>query len=469
VRPVILRGKIVEDKLTMSGIQADNNQRAVNHARARRSGLPLPILGLIVLAFIAAMCVSAVSLADVVRSAWGSWLQESAPSVGGIGVGTEHNEYPRWNGQERVNLLVLGVDQRPGERGPWRTDTMIVVSVDPASKSAGVLSIPRDLWVEIPGYGQDRINTAYVTGDLNKFPGGGPALAKKTVQYNLGEPIHYYLRVNFLAFQQLIDSIGGVDVYVEHEIDDPTYPDMNYGYDPLRIPAGWQHMDGMVALKYARTRHSSSDFERMHRQQQVMLAVRDKVTRLDLLTKLLPHARELATTLGNSIQTDLTLDQLVRLAQLGSEIDRTRIRTATIDETMTRSWTTPQGASVLVPDRTKISVVHNLIFTAPESIADETAEIAAESARIQVLNGTRTVGVAAQAADRLERYGLRVDWIGDAEHADYVQSLVLVYSSKVVSARAVARALGLPESAVVTGADPGGDWDIKIILGADWK
>jgi hypothetical protein len=244
---------------------------------------------------------------------------------------------------------------------------------------------------------------------------------------------------------------------------------MNYGYDPLRIPAGWQHMDGALALKYARARHGSSDFERIHRQQQVMLAVRDKVTRLDLLPELLPRARELATTLGNSIQTDLTLDQLVRLARLGGEIDGTRIRTATIDETMTRSWTTPQGANVLVPDRTKMSVVHNLIFTAPESVGDDAAEIAAESARIEVLNGTRANGLAAQAADRLKKYGLRVDWVGGADRADYAQSLVLVYSGKMVSARAAARALGLPESALVTGADPGGDWDIKIILGADYE
>jgi LCP family protein required for cell wall assembly len=170
---------------------------------------------------------------------------------------------------------------------------MLVVSVDPESKSAGMLSMPRDLWVEIPGDGMDRINTAYMYGDLNQSPGGGPALAKKTVQYNLGEPIHYYVRVNFQVFQQVIDLMGGVDIYVEHDINDPLYPDMNYGYDPLRIPSGWQHMDGALALKYARTRHGSSDFERMHRQQQVMLAVRDKVTQLQLLPKLLPRALEM--------------------------------------------------------------------------------------------------------------------------------------------------------------------------------
>jgi len=429
--------------------------------------LPLPILGAIVLGFIFAQSFAIVLFIRVVRDAWTTRSAANPLPVGGIGVGVQHSEYPRWNGRERVNILILGVDQRPGEAGPWRTDTMIVISVDPVSKSAGILSIPRDLWVEIPGYGQDRINTAYVIGDLRKVPGGGPALAKKTVQYNLGEPIHYYFRINFAAFQQLIDLIGGIDVYVEHEINDPTYPDMKYGYDPLRIPAGWQHMDGVLALKYARTRHGGSDFERLHRQQQVMLAVRDKVMHFALLPRLLPRAREIAAALGDSVQTDLSLDQLVRLAQLGSEIDRARIRTATIDETMTHSWITPQGASVLVPDRGKMSVLHSLIFTAPMLAGDESTQLAAESARIVVLNGTRTNGLAARAAERLKAQGLHVSLVGSADRANHAQSLVLLYTGKMASARAAARALGLPESCIVTGGDPGGGWDIKIILGAD--
>ena len=450
----------------MSGIRANNSRRSVNDVR--RAGFPLPLLAFIVLVFIIALCFSALTIVGVVRSVWMNSHASGVPSVGGIGVGVEHNEYPRWNGKERVNILVLGVDQRPGESGPWRTDTMMVASVDPESKSAGMLSIPRDLWVELPGYGLDRINTAYVYGDLNQVPGGGPALAKKTVQYNLGEPIHYYLRVNFAAFQQVIDLIDGVDVYVEREINDPLYPDMNYGYDPLRIPTGWQHMDGTLALKYARTRHGSSDFERMRRQQQVMLAVRDKVTNLSLLPKLLPRARDLAKTLGNSIQTDLTLDQLLRLAQLGSEIERARIRTASIDETMTSSWTTPQGAMVLVPDRAKMAVLHNWIFSAPVAWEDEAAQLAAEAAGIVVLNGTRTNGLAGQAAEKLKAQNLSVSSVGSADRV-YAQSLVVVYTGKLASARAAARVLGLPESAVITGVDPDGDTDIKVILGTDWK
>jgi LCP family protein required for cell wall assembly len=429
------------------------------------------MLALIVIVFLIALSISAFALVNVVRSAFLDSSPPPSSSSGGIGVGAQLNDYPHWNGQERVNILIMGVDQRPGETGSWRTDTMMVLSVDPPSKSAGLLSIPRDLYVEIQNHGMDRINTAYVYGDLDKIPGGGPTLAKRTVQANLGEPIHYYLRVNFSAFQQVVDVVGGVDIYVEREINDPYYPSMNYGYDPLRIPAGWQHMDGALALKYARTRHGSSDFERMRRQQQVLLAVRDKVTNLGLLPRLLPRAGELAKTLGNSIQTDLTFDQLVRLAQLGSEIDRERIHIAAIDQTMTTNWTTPQGANVLIPDRTKMAVLHELIFTAPPAAADEAALVLAEAARIAVLNGTRTNGLAAQAAEKLRAQNLTVVSTGSADKV-YAQTLVLVYNGKEATARLAARALGLPASAIAAGVDAnagGVQADIRVIVGADWQ
>ena len=192
------------------------------------------------------------------------------------------------------------------------------------------------------------------------------------------------------------------------------------------------------------------------------------MSNLSLLPRLLPRARDLAKTLGNSIQTDLTLDQLLRLAQLGSEIERARIRTVSIDETMTSSWTTPQGAMVLVPDRTKMAVLHSWIFSAPVAEGDEAAQVAAEAAGIVVLNGTRTNGLAGQAAEKLKAQNLSVSSVGSADRI-YTQSLVVVYTGKLASARAAARILGLPESAVITGVDPGGDIDIKVIVGTDWK
>ena len=267
--------------------------------------------------------------------------------------------------QERINILILGIDRRQGERGPCRTDTMIVVTVDPQQGTAGLFSIPRDLWVPIPGYGENRINTANFLGDLKNYPGGGPALAKKTVSYNFGIPVHYYVRINFEGFKRIVDTIGGVDIYVEKEIRDDQYPDEHYGYDPLYIPAGLIHMDGELALKYARTRKADSDFHRAHRQQQVILAIIDKIFSLNLLPSLLPKLPELVRGLSDAVETDMPLDQLIALARLGYSMDFSQIKTVVIDETMTVEHTTPTGASVLLPIRDKIRPVVDDLFWSP--------------------------------------------------------------------------------------------------------
>lgn len=267
--------------------------------------------------------------------------------------------------QKRMNILLLGIDQRPGETGPFRTDTMIVVTIDPETGALGMLSIPRDLWVPIPGYGENRINTAHFLGDLHKYPGGGPALAKKTISYNFGFPVHYYMRLNFEGFRRLIDMIGGVDIDVPYEIRDDQYPDENYGYDPLYIPAGRIHMDGALALKYARTRKADSDFQRARRQQQIILAVKDKVLNLNLLPSLLPKIPELLRTLSDSIQTDIPTEELIQLARLARDLDAEHIKTVVIDEAMTAPQTTPTGAYVLLPIREKIRPVVDDLFLSP--------------------------------------------------------------------------------------------------------
>jgi LCP family protein required for cell wall assembly len=381
---------------------------------------------------------------------------------------------PRWGGTERVNVLVMGVDQREHEQGPWRTDTMLVLTIDPVTMSGGMLSIPRDLWVPIPGYEEGRINTAHYLGEIYDYPGGGPALAAKTVQYNLGVPIHHYARFNFTAFERLVDLIGGIDVYVEEEIADPTYPDEAYGYDPLYIPAGWQHFNGEMALKYARTRHSAGgDFDRASRQQQVLLAVFEQVTRLDLLPQLAPRAPELWQTLKGSVVTDLTLDQAIALAQLASEVDTENIRYVVIDEHYTQFWNTPDEQQVLIPVRDRIRELRDYIFTAeaslPQQEEDPAVRLETEAATIEVLNGTTTAGLAALTADSLQQHGLQVAHTDNADRSDYSESLIIVYTGKNYTAEHVASFLGLPLTAVVHGADPDAEYDITIILGADYQ
>ncbi len=260
-----------------------------------------------------------------------------------------------WNGVSRFTVLVMGLDRRPGETGlAYRTDTMMLVSLDPATNALGILSIPRDLYVEVPGYNQlQRVNTPMVLGELRQ-PDFGPQLAMQTIQYNLGIRVHDFMAVDFEAFIQFVDAIGGLEMEIPYSISDPLYPDMNYGYDPFYIRAGQQTLDGETALKYARTRHGDNDFLRAQRQQLVMYAVRDRLLDTDRLPQLIVQSPTLWAALQDNLYTGLTLDQIIQLALFLKDVPSENIRTGVINEAYTVGYTTPQGAQVLVPDRARL-------------------------------------------------------------------------------------------------------------------
>lgn len=260
-----------------------------------------------------------------------------------------------WQGEERVTVLLLGTDTRPSEVGyRTRSDTIMLLMLDPVTKQASMLSIPRDLYVDLPGRGLNRINTAYVYG-------GGP-LAVDTVEYNFGVRVNYYVVVDFKVFVTLVDEIGGIDVYVPKAISDPTYPDSYYGYDPFYISAGQHHMDGATALKYARTRHADNDYERARRQQAVIFAIREKVLSLDMLPTLVQRAPTLYGTLSDSIKTDMTLEEMISLALLAGEVPRENIRNGVIDSNYVTNYYTPEGSSVLIPNRSRIGGLLTDVF-----------------------------------------------------------------------------------------------------------
>jgi len=384
---------------------------------------------------------------------------------------------PDWSGKDRVTVLVLGIDERAQETGPWRTDTMIVLTLDPVSKQAGVLSIPRDLWVPIPGYSDGRINTAHFLGDLYGHTGGGPALAQETVEYNLGVPINYYVRVNFQGFVSVVDIIGGIDVYVEETINDPLYPNYNYGYDPLYIEAGWHHFDGEMSLKYARTRHGSSDFDRARRQQQVMSAILEKVTSVDLLPDLAKNGPEIYKLLEASVQTDMALDQMLALANLATQVDREQIRFGVIDQTCTQQWVTPEGAQVLIPLRERLRDVRDYVFAVdlPTPVPDQAespAQVAItptpEAATVSILNGTTRAGLAGATSDYLTANGVATANVGNAERQDYAASQIVMNRDKPMTAARIASLLKIPAATIVKGSDPNAAYDIVVILGGDY-
>lgn len=252
-----------------------------------------------------------------------------------------------WEGTERVNILLVGIDRRPGEAFVSRTDSMMVISINPETDSMSILSIPRDLYVQIPGYGQDRINTAVVYGSRDGDYLDGAALAMQTVSSNLGIPVHHFVMVDFGAFVRIIDLLEGIDVQVPYDINDTLYPDMDYGYDPLYIPAGLQHFDGQTALKYSRTRHADSDFNRAYRQQQVLFAARSKALSLGIGEMIL-RTPALYREVESGIRTDLNLEQIMRLAKTVSDIPSENMVNRVLDQDYVTSYRTPGGASVLL-------------------------------------------------------------------------------------------------------------------------
>ncbi|MBK7918107.1 MAG: LCP family protein [Chloroflexi bacterium] len=378
-----------------------------------------------------------------------------------------------WSGQERVTILMLGIDQRCEEDGPTHTDSMMLVTVDPVGLSAGILSLPRDMWVEIPSVGVDRINQANYYGEIYNYPGGGPALAVDTVEAFLGVKIDYYAAVNFDAFVEIVDQIGGIDIVVPEAITDETYPDRCYGYDPFQIEAGDQHLDGQTALKYARTRATfGGDVDRAGRQQAVVLAVRDRVLSLNMLPSLITKAPALWQTLQDNVRTDMSLEEAMQLALLVQEIPRSSIHTSVIDYDYVYAETTPDGRQVLVPNRDNIRQLRNELFTAPAiptpEIQNLPALMAAENARVAVLNGTPVFGLAGDTEAFLKSQNINVAEIGNADAATYRTTQIIDYGDHPNTQRFLIQLMGIPPLNVSSGSSPDGDYDLLIILGSDW-
>lgn len=245
-----------------------------------------------------------------------------APNAGGVLrggasvlTGESDGREAVWGGRQVVRILLLGVDRRDNE--PARSDTMILATVDLWNGTVNLLSIPRDLVVPITGYGEDRVNAAFAYGQADRphDPAAGPALAVKTVSRQFGVPVDHYLFVDFKGFKEIVDAVGGVDIVVPHAIDDDEYPTDDYRTIRLHFNPGKQHMDGAVALTYARTRHGDDDNARRERQMQVMQAVLTRGIEVDGIR----HMPEVVKRLGTNMQTSLPYEAQVSLATMAKK------------------------------------------------------------------------------------------------------------------------------------------------------
>jgi LCP family protein required for cell wall assembly len=392
---------------------------------------------------------------------------------------------PTWDGASRVTILLMGVDTElvidpngqvsPDRVGPARSDTMILLTIDPQSKTAGMMSIPRDLWVNIPGFNYARINTAYYNGEANKLPGGGPVLAMRTVEQVIGVPVQYYAQMEFWAFTRLIEDIGKVNVFVEKKIIiDPMGP----GADKIMLSAGWHKLGGVEALGYVRQRHTDGgDVDRSKRQQAVILAVRQQVMDPANFPTILANAPAMYNDIQTGVKTNLTFDDIMRLGMLAKDIPPENIKTGVIDYKMVQlvdMMVDGQKQSVMKPISDKIRVLRDEIFTAsgalsPMAKGTDALDLAKqEGATVAVYNGSSVAGMAQKTADYLKSLGFNVV-VTDTASYQPGATQVIDHRGKLYALRYFKELFKLSAGAqIVNKYDPASAADIDIVLSDDW-
>jgi polyisoprenyl-teichoic acid--peptidoglycan teichoic acid transferase len=482
-------------------------------ARMARSRQPRDRVTLIVLiAFLVLATITAVLAFIWARSFFASWSMTPLPGAPGVLPGqnggansgngsanasniptpagplqreTDPTPVP-WDGTSRVTLLVMGLDYRDWLAGSDvpRTDSMILFSIDPMAKTAGMLSIPRDLWVNIPGMGYNKINTAYRWGEIYKLPGGGPGLAMKTVEQTLGVPVDYYALIDFNSFVKFIDEMGGLDMKIRQEITvDPIGPGNTRVLKP-----GTQTLDGATVLAYARNRYTANDdFDRSRRQQEVIMAIRNQVVNLHMLPTLIAKAPKLYQDIASGISTNLTLDQVIKLSVLASQIDQKNIREGVIGPPSQVEYATnpADGQDILIPVPDQIRILRDQVFSispivapvtqngkkvqnaSPTQTGDPILLMKAEKARVIIMNGTSTTGLASKTGEALRAQGVNI--VGE-DNADNPCATTTFkdYTGKPFTITFLQRQLNVPNSIVRFANDPKAPADIEICLGANY-
>ncbi len=375
-----------------------------------------------------------------------------------------------------TNVLLLGV-AGSGAEGGHLSDSILIVSINPHNPSVSLLSLPRDLFVESK-IGDRKVNEIYAAAhyknrkDFDEGNRAGLEIIKSAISNFTGIDIHYGAVVNFKIFENFIDALGGIDIFVPHSIEDPFYPDENYGYQTFVIRKGFQKLDGITALKYARSRKTSSDYNRAQRQQDLILAIRKKASQLSLLTDF-DKLKSFYSLFKENVNTDFGLTELVALAKIATAIDYNSVVSAVLNDDPTQKGGllyTPAkeffgGQFVLLPkDLKDTQAFMDLVLIHPE--------VGLENAQISILNGSKIPGRAGEMASRLRRLGFHVIDVGnhDSERPMFRSTLANLSDTTPKTTKFLQDFLSIKSAPVseATETSSGKELiDIEIILGTN--
>jgi LCP family protein required for cell wall assembly len=310
---------------------------------------------------------------------------------------------------------------------------------------------------------------------------------KRTIEVNFDIPIDYYIMVDFGAFTRIVDTLGGVDVNVPKTLHDTKFPDPKPGdphaYKTIRFDPGWQHFDGQTALEYARSRMSTSDFDRAERQQLILLAIREKALSLNLIPKL----PALAATMLDTVKTDMTLEEMVDLARLAPQVDMANLKRVVIQKPMVYGYRTEAGAAVQLPKWDLIDPVLDDLFNTPVVVLPTPTpapptptptlapaeiqglqDLAQEGARIAVQNGTSEPNFAARVAAMLMEQGFQVVEFGDADRLDYPNTVIVDYTDKAYTLGRLIDTFQVTPENLRRSPNLRSQIDIRIVVGQDF-
>ncbi len=389
------------------------------------------------------------------------YLAQDIDFISNIEIGSVIKEEDR-----RINILLLGMGGKEHE-GPNLTDTIMVASIDPLNKEVAMLSIPRDLYVDIGDWGAYKINSAYnLAESYYKEEGNKFTLIKDLVGDVIGAPIHYFVLVDFDGFVNIIDILGGIEIYVEENLYDPFYPDEDMiGYDELFIEKGIHLMNGETALKYARSRQTTSDFDRTRRQQEILIAVKNKSLEKQNVFNI-RKISQIIDALSDNIKTDLQITEMEELIKIVKNIENSKISIEIMDDDIGGLLYADKKDDlyILLPQESDFSNIHDFVkqyFKDPLIIQ--------ENARIAIRNGTNINGLAKKLTDELVSFGHNVVDFSNSEKRDYPETFIYDYSngSKKFTVDFLRERLG--NVPVVKLDDVGAEFDIEIIIGGDYK
>lgn len=405
--------------------------------------------------------------------------------------------------EDRINILLLGIGG-PGHDGPYLSDTNIIVSIKPSTNEIALISVPRDLAAKIDGHGWRKINSADAFGEA-ELPGMGGDYARKIFEENFNLKIPYFIRIDFTAFEEIINDVGGITVNVPVAFTDSAYPGENFSFQTISFETGTQNMNGERALKYARSRHGNngegSDFARARRQQLILEALKQKM--LSMGTYANPNRlQEIYSSLATHVSTNLNFAEMGFLASYAKDISGSkRLVLDSSPGGFLINTTGENGAFMLSPKTGNFDTINSAvagIFSAQNDTLPSVVQIhpggtpvifnTSSKAKIEVENGTWIPGLAARIQKKLQDKGFEVIMVGNSLKRPIARTVVYVLNNNISTSTSgelskilkAANTNTLPEWLADSYDDPNTienesgmkfnkDADILIILGTDTK